>query len=99
MIHYEDACFNCGSDCNGYCSLRDKQYKILICDKCGKEVRELYDVDGDMVCEECLLDMFDTVEGTCEDCGDETTLYEVDGKQLCEECLRDYIPMLTEEDM
>lgn len=32
--------------------------EVHYCDKCGEEIDEIYDVDGEELCEECLKDMF-----------------------------------------
>ena len=56
-------CVCCGLPCLGdFC-----RYKNVIryyCDKCNNEFEsdELYDVDGDMLCEDCLKGRFQTVE-------------------------------------
>ena len=71
---------------------------VLVCDKCGDEVSELYAFDGDELCESCYLDALPSIElmdyefdedvrGFCEDCGcDAEKLYNVDDEWLCEAC-------------
>lgn len=36
----------------------EKMDKLLICECCGEPIQDeyLYDFDGDLVCEECMLD-------------------------------------------
>ena len=58
-----DECVNCGMPCLGdFC--RYKNVVRYYCDKCNNEFEsdELYDVDGDMLCEDCLKGRFQTVE-------------------------------------
>ena len=57
MIKYEDECVGCPPEmgCLGN-SCRYKNVKHLYCDRCGDDVEELYDYDGEELCEDCLLD-------------------------------------------
>lgn len=32
--------------------------EVHYCDKCGEELGDIYDVDDEELCEECLKDMF-----------------------------------------
>jgi hypothetical protein len=32
--------------------------EVYYCDKCGDELDEIYEVDGDDLCEECLKERF-----------------------------------------
>ena len=59
MTKYENECVGCppeigclGSGCP------NRNVKHLYCDKCGEDVEELYKVDGEELCEECLLKRF-----------------------------------------
>ena len=61
MLVIEDRCCDCaapgypcrGSDCP------NMHVKIHCCDICGEEiVDDVYDVDGDELCEECLKERF-----------------------------------------
>jgi hypothetical protein len=56
----ENHCCDCaapGYPCLGSeCSLR--HVKVFYCDHCGEELEEIYDVDGEDLCEECLKEMF-----------------------------------------
>lgn len=100
MVDYKDACFgDCGVPCDSRCNHYGKHYKVLLCDKCGHQTEELYDIDGTEVCEDCLLTMFPTTEDVCEECGETDIVFDIGGQLLCETCLREYFPVLTEEDM
>lgn len=67
---------------------------VLVCDKCGDEVNELYEFDGDELCESCYLDALPSItvenadiECECEWCGDGADeLFEVDGEWVCRYC-------------
>ena len=63
----------------------------------------MYSVDikftSHQLCDRCLLDMFESSEGVCEECGDEDIVYDIDGRLLCENCALDEFTTLTEEDM
>lgn len=56
MIKYEDKCVGCppGMECLGS-SCPKKNVPYLICDKCGEVAEELYEYEGEELCEECLL--------------------------------------------
>lgn len=60
MVKTENHCCRCavpGYPCRGAaCELR--HVKVHYCDKCGEELDEIYDVDGEELCEYCLKDMF-----------------------------------------
>lgn len=64
MITYEDLCVNCtsmGLSCQGnFCPNRN--VRTLICDSCGKAFDELYKLDGEELCAECVLDGLEVVE-------------------------------------
>lgn len=60
MVKYESECVGCPNEigCIGdYCQY--KHVPVLICDECGQEVDELYEVDfdNDQRCLSCLLDV------------------------------------------
>lgn len=64
MKQIENECVDCGLPCLGSgCPYRNvvRHY----CDKCGEE-RKLYHYDSKELCESCLLEEFDVVEGTDE---------------------------------
>ena len=60
MVRIENNCCNCatpGYPCIGNeCFLRN--IEVHYCDNCDEELDEIYDVDGDELCEECLKEMF-----------------------------------------
>lgn len=60
MIQYEDDCVGCPQGCTK-CG-RDHTPHFY-CDKCGEEFQPeaLYDVDGEMLCDECALLQYKTV--------------------------------------
>lgn len=62
MIQYEDECVGCPPElgCLGS-SCPNRNVPHLICDNCGGERGELYNVNGEQVCDDCLLQMFPTV--------------------------------------
>lgn len=60
MTRIENHCCDCaapGYPCIGsLCHLR--HVEVTYCDKCGEELDDIYDVDGQELCENCLLEMF-----------------------------------------
>ena len=60
MVKIINECCNCatpGYPCRGdACPLT--RVEVHYCDKCGDELDEIYDVDGEEFCEYCLKDMF-----------------------------------------
>ena len=62
MVKYEDECVGCPPEmgCLGN-SCRYKNVKHFYCDKCGEDVEELYKVDGEELCEECLKANFEKI--------------------------------------
>ena len=60
MKRIENHCCECavpGYPCRGdACPLR--RVEVFYCDKCGCELDEIYVVDGDDLCEECLKEKF-----------------------------------------
>lgn len=60
MVRYENHCCGCATDsypCMGStCSRRNVE--VHYCDHCGEELEEIYDVDGEELCEECLKEKF-----------------------------------------
>ncbi len=62
MTRYENRCFGCASDaypCAGT-SCPNRNVEIHYCEKCGFEIDpdEIYEVDGEELCEECLKERF-----------------------------------------
>lgn len=77
-------CIHCGREHTPY----------YYCDECQYETDELYELDGEMLCEECFLEKFtskicdDMDDSVCESCGEEyEELYEDEDGWLCEHCL------------
>lgn len=60
MIKTSDECVDCGLPCLGYLC-PNRHIRHLICDKCGDEVDKLYILDGEELCEDCLLEQFETI--------------------------------------
>ena len=60
LIQYENDCVACGKPCVSYC--RYKNVPHSYCDKCEDEVSELYEYDGEQLCESCLLETVPKVE-------------------------------------
>lgn len=60
MIKLENHCCDCatpGYPCRGSaCPL--SQVEVHYCDNCGDELEDIYEVDGEELCEYCLKDMF-----------------------------------------
>lgn len=60
MIRIEDHCCDCavpGYPCAGEACPR-RHVKVYYCDHCGEELDEVYEVDGEHLCEDCLKKMF-----------------------------------------
>ena len=60
MIKYENQCIGCtsmGLPCMGS-TCPNLNVPIYSCNKCDEEIDEIYEVDGEELCEECLKDMF-----------------------------------------
>ena len=56
MQKIENDCVGCGLPCLGNsCPHRNAVH--LYCDKCGLEVEELIDYDGQEICSKCLSEM------------------------------------------
>ena len=60
MIRYENRCCDCavpGYPCRGN-ACPNRNVEVHYCDKCGEEIDEIYEVDGEELCEECLKERF-----------------------------------------
>ena len=61
MLVYEDRCCGCavpGYPCLGS-SCPNRNVPVYYCDKCKDEIDgNIYDVDGEELCEDCLKEMF-----------------------------------------
>ena len=63
MIKYENECCGCATEsypCMGS-SCPNRNVPHFYCDKCGEDVEELYKVDGEELCEDCLKDSFEKI--------------------------------------
>ena len=60
MVRYENQCCDCATEgypCLGSaCSRRNTA--VHYCDRCSEELNEIYDVESEELCEECLKEMF-----------------------------------------
>lgn len=61
MVIFENDCVDCALPCIN-CGRKHSPH--FYCDKCKEEFygHELYDCDGDMYCESCLLESFDRID-------------------------------------
>jgi hypothetical protein len=62
MLRLENQCCNCavpGYPCRG-AQCPNTRVEVYYCDECGEEIPDddLYEVDGDDLCEECLKKRF-----------------------------------------
>lgn len=63
MIKYENECCDCATEsypCLGSVCL-NRNVKHLYCDNCGADVEELWDVDSEEICENCLKEAFNKI--------------------------------------
>ena len=64
MIKYEDECVGCPPEmgCLGS-ACPNRNIPRYYCDKCGEEVDAYFDINGEMVCDDCahdiLIEMYD----------------------------------------
>lgn len=58
MVQYEDFCVDCPQGC---INCGRKHTKVLYCDECKQESQELYEYEGQELCEECLLEIIPKV--------------------------------------
>jgi hypothetical protein len=61
MITIENQCVNCGWPCLGS-SCPHRNVRVLNCDDCGQAVDKLYVLNGDEICEQCLLKGLKVIE-------------------------------------
>ena len=61
MVKYENQCVGCPPNmgCMGS-SCPHRKVKVIYCDCCGEQIDsdEVYEVDGQDLCEDCFNDMF-----------------------------------------
>lgn len=86
MKRFVNECVDCGLPCMGK-SCPNRNVARLYCDHCHKDVPELFRLDDEEVCEDCLLENAEAV--TCENCGDADVLFDHEGTMLCARCLRE----------
>lgn len=64
MVMIKSECCDCATGaypCIGkYCPLQNQ--KVYICDKCKEEVDELYELDGQQLCIDCIKETLKKVE-------------------------------------
>ena len=57
MVEMETRCVDCGLPCIGSgCPYHS--VAVHYCDHCGEELDEMYEADGEELCEHCLKDKF-----------------------------------------
>ena len=57
MKKIKNECVGCGEPFNNTCSSCGlKEVEVEVCDECGEEYEELFDIDGNILCENCALD-------------------------------------------
>ena len=64
MVRRENLCVGCavpGYPCRGS-SCPNLQVEVHYCDHCDEEIEEIFVVDGEELCEECLKNMFRKTE-------------------------------------
>lgn len=58
MIKFENDCVGCPQGCI-HCGRESVPY--LCCDECECEYEELYEYNGEQLCEDCLLEHFNKI--------------------------------------
>ena len=58
--YIECACNGC-AECIG-CGRKHEYYTYFECDKCGADAEEMFNLEGEWVCEDCLYTMAEKVE-------------------------------------
>ena len=102
MVRYEDQCVGCPPEmgCIGNIC-RYKNVPVWVCDRCKDEEIDLWDYDGEEVCESCLKKIVPKVhrEGyPCDSCGYEAEdLYDYEDQYVCEDCLLDVVYKIHHE--
>ncbi len=61
MIRYENQCVDCGFPCR-YEACRYYKVEIPVCGECGEDADKLYRLDGEELCETCVLERLEVVE-------------------------------------
>ena len=59
MIRYENECVGCPPEmgCLGD-GCPNRRVPRYYCDKCGEEIDSYFDIDNEMVCDDCAHDIF-----------------------------------------
>ena len=90
------ACMDC-AECVS-CSRYGRYTLEFYCDRCDQENVELYEVNGNQVCEDCAAELLATKKkGVCEYCEETDYLFEIDGKKVCLYCFPEYLQEIDEE--
>lgn len=59
MIRIENHCVGCPPEIGCFGSACPyKNVEVHYCDRCDEELHEIYEVDGEELCEHCLKEMF-----------------------------------------
>ena len=68
-----DNCVGCGLPCRGSACPNKSASPVYTCDICHDEFdpEDLYDDEGTMICEDCLLEMYKTVAQMEEENGED----------------------------
>jgi len=54
MIKFENDCCDCALHCRGS-TCRNRNAPHFYCDECEDEVEELFEYDGEQICQDCLI--------------------------------------------
>ena len=68
-IHFENDCVGCPQGCI-HCGRDNTPYIDLYCDECGEAFDELRDVEGEQLCDACLLGRYNLISAEDLDAGD-----------------------------
>ena len=95
---YVNECVGCtsmGLPCIG-ASCPNRNVLRFYCDCCGSE-NDLYEFDGEELCEGCIQERLEMTEGTCECCHDEEVeVFAFEGQQLCWNCVLNQLVKVEE---
>lgn len=101
MRKRENECCDCGLPCMGS-ACPNRNVLRLYCDKCGHEASELFDLDGDELCEDCLYKMLPRYESDdeeqCPTCGEYDFLRYLNGEPMCRCCIEDKLRIVDFDD-
>lgn len=54
MIKFENDCYDCALHCRGS-TCRNRNVPHFYCDECEDETEELFEYDGEQICQDCLI--------------------------------------------